>query len=96
MKCKNCGADIENNSKFCGYCGESVENKVSIEELVKNVMTSKDENNKVDASITTVEKEEAIKQDIEVEQTQNLSSSQELSQEQKVQNIIDIIKPPET
>ena len=25
MLCKNCGANIEEKSKFCGYCGSKVE-----------------------------------------------------------------------
>lgn len=32
MQCKNCGANIEEKSKFCGYCGE----KVEIENNIKN------------------------------------------------------------
>ena len=27
MKCPNCGGEIEENSKFCGYCGRNIENE---------------------------------------------------------------------
>lgn len=27
MICKNCGKEINENSKFCNFCGEKLENK---------------------------------------------------------------------
>lgn len=38
MNCKNCGAKISENDKFCGVCGEKIENRepVNIENNLNN------------------------------------------------------------
>lgn len=27
MKCKKCGAELDDHAKFCGYCGNGIEKK---------------------------------------------------------------------
>ena len=35
MKCKNCGCDLDSNSKFCGFCGTKVED-VKVAPILEN------------------------------------------------------------
>ena len=35
MKCNKCGMDIADNSKFCGYCGESTIETNNLDKTVK-------------------------------------------------------------
>jgi uncharacterized membrane protein YvbJ len=51
MNCKNCGAPIEENQKFCGNCGTEIETKTEISTEVntesnKEVIVPEKVNNK--------------------------------------------------
>ena len=37
MKCKNCGKEIANESKFCSFCGEKIELKIIKKEEINNI-----------------------------------------------------------
>ena len=37
MICKKCGSTIEDTSKFCGYCGEKVNNENQTQIPVQNI-----------------------------------------------------------
>jgi len=54
MLCKNCGANIEENSKFCGYCGSKVEVENILQSVVVNSNKSETNalNNEVDLGKT--------------------------------------------
>lgn len=54
MLCKNCGANIEENSKFCGYCGSKVEVENTLQSVVVNSNESETNalNNEVDLGKT--------------------------------------------
>lgn len=46
MYCKNCGEQIEGNSKFCSFCGEKIAVKEDIEiENINEILISKNEQN---------------------------------------------------
>ena len=32
MKCKNCGANLQDNATFCGECGAPVENQQNVQQ----------------------------------------------------------------
>ena len=59
MLCKKCGAEITDNAKFCGYCGETVEtapivNEPQNVETTINAMSSEPAINEVDLGKTVV------------------------------------------
>ena len=48
MLCKKCGRNIEDTSKFCGYCGEKVEainNSQLLDEVINNIQDQEDNEN---------------------------------------------------
>ena len=48
MRCRQCGAEISENAKFCGVCGKKVEKEVvqPQQEEKKNVKVEKNQNMK--------------------------------------------------
>ena len=46
MRCRQCGAEISENAKFCGVCGKKVEKEVvqPQQEEKKNVKVEKNQN----------------------------------------------------
>lgn len=93
MLCKKCGAVIEENSKFCGYCGNAVE---GVFETINNVQSTNVEENKIDNvglninnSVSNIDLGETIKIDPiqpDVQSMSHQSSAESALDQQEVVN----------
>lgn len=85
MICKKCGKTIENNSRFCGYCGEKVDYSIG-----QSVVSSEEINNisLQQSNIPTIES-----QDLEHIQSQGIiiSDNNKVKSPKKTNNVLMII-----
>lgn len=88
MLCKKCGANIEETSKFCGYCGNPVENSLESQSTVFNNETFEDNNVDLGQTIQI----EPIQEGAEISSFNQINHNQNLndttSESQQIENQI--------